>query len=309
MNRENEDVEFRYYSVDDEFPVLPLVGSRWDSKEAAVDIKNNKPHFHNLMEIGYCHHGKGKMLINNCEYEYGSGTFTIIPKFLLHDTISDIGEKNYWEYLFIDAEEFMGKCFLQNFKGENILEDVDNNYICSNKDDMPDLAGTIEAIIDEFRDREQFYKERANALIISLFLIYARRFKPQTINDDVLKNRRAIVTVLEYINNRYGDNITVASLAKRCSMSEPYFRKMFKSVVGKTPLEHINMVRIQKACNLLLSDEETIINVALRCGYSSVSTFNRNFIRYVGCTPSEYRQNHLLYKGDENFTKENYPEW
>lgn len=309
MPKRKEDVEFRYYTVDENFPILPLIGSRWESTYGAMGGKVCKLHFHNLMEIGYCHKGEGILTIEDQKIRYGPGTFTIIPKDVLHDTMSDHGAINFWEYLFVDEKRFINDFYLKDFDGSGIFDGIETSYIVSTISDNHVMGDTILQILQEFKNRENFYKERANALMISLLLSHAREKQPQSVAEDVVKNRRSIMTVLEYINNKYDESVTVASLAKLCNMSEPYFRRIFKGIVGRAPLEHLNKVRIQKSCIFLLRDDETIINVALQCGFSSVSTFNRNFIRYVGCTPSEYRQNHTIHRGVEKFTIENYPGW
>ena len=307
--RNKEDVEFRYYTVDNEFPVLPLVGDHWMATTASLGKPSLKLHFHNLLEIGYCHQGEGTLTVEDSEFPYGPGTFTIIPRNVLHDTRSKKGSMNFWEYIFVDEKLFLEKFYLGAFEGKGIFEGIETSFLVSDEESQPLIATEIRAILEEFRSRSKYYREKVNALLINLFLSHARAKQPQSIGDDIVKNRSAIMTVLEYIDNNFDEDMTVTSLARMCSVSEPYFRRIFKSVTDRTPLEHINRVRIQKACVFLLRDEESIINVALKCGFSSVSTFNRNFIRYVGCTPSEYRQNHTVHRGVENFTKRNYPGW
>jgi len=307
--RNKEDVEFRYYTVDNEFPVLPLVGDHWMATTASLGQPSPKLLFHNLLEIGFCHSGEGTLTIEDSELPYSPGTFTIIPRNVLHDTRSKRGSLNFWEYIFVDEKLFLEKFYLGAFEGKGIFDGIETSFLVSNDREQPAMAAKVTAILEEFRTRQKYYKENVNALLISLFLSHARAKQPQAIGDDIVKNRSAIMAILEYIDNNFDEDMTVTSLAKMCSVSEPYFRRIFKSVTDRTPLEHINRVRIQKACVFLLRDEESIINVALKCGFSSVSTFNRNFIRYVGCTPSEYRQNHTVHRGVENFTIRNYPGW
>ena len=309
LKKNKEDVEFRYYTVDSEFPVLPLVGDHWMATTASLGKPSLKLHFHNLLEIGYCHQGEGTLTVEDSEYSYAPGTFTIIPKNILHDTQSKKGSMNFWEYIFVDEKLFLEKFYLNNFDGKGIFEGIETSFLVSDEKSQPLMAAEIKSILEEFRSRSKYYREKVNALLVDLFLSHARAKQPQSIGDDIVKNRSAIMAVLEYIDNNFDEDMTVSSLAKMCSVSEPYFRRIFKSVTDRTPLEHINRVRIQKACVFLLRDEESIINVALKCGFSSVSTFNRNFIRYVGCTPSEYRQNHTVHRGVENFTIRNYPGW
>jgi len=52
---------------------------------------NGMLHFHNLLEIGYCYHGSGRLIIEDREYRYSDNMYTFIPKNVPHTTISDPG--------------------------------------------------------------------------------------------------------------------------------------------------------------------------------------------------------------------------
>ena len=56
------------------------------------------------------------------------------------------------------------------------------------------------------------------------------------------------------------------------------------------PLEYINQVRISMACEQLKRTDEPIAEIAAKCGFSTNSTFNRNFRQYMGVTPMEWRR-------------------
>ncbi|MFD2701020.1 helix-turn-helix transcriptional regulator [Paenibacillus shunpengii] len=71
-------------------------------------------------------------------------------------------------------------------------------------------------------------------------------------------------------------------MAKLCCMSERYFMKFFKSVMGKTFIHYLNYVRLSEAEKLLLSSELTITEAALQSGFNDPSYFvlERQLTRY-----------------------------
>ncbi|MBQ8409990.1 MAG: helix-turn-helix domain-containing protein [Clostridia bacterium] len=83
---------------------------------------------------------------------------------------------------------------------------------------------------------------------------------------------------------------SIYSLAVRAEMSEVYFRKLFKSVMGVSPAKFITDCRIARAKELLTAEYLSPVDVAERCGFSSVSYFCRVFKKSVGITPSEYKK-------------------
>ena len=81
--------------------------------------------------------------------------------------------------------------------------------------------------------------------------------------------------------------------ARSCSMSESYFRKQFARIMGMSPMEHVNRYRVHRAMNLLRTTSDSIQNIAVRAGYSSLAAFNRNFKQYAGLSPSDWRRSRL----------------
>ena len=105
MPKQKETIEFRYYNIPDGSYVLPKIGEGWE-QEYGLGM-NGMLHFHNLLEIGYCYHGSGRLIIEDREYRYSDNMYTFIPKNVPHTTISDPGNICSWEFLFIDLERFI----------------------------------------------------------------------------------------------------------------------------------------------------------------------------------------------------------
>ena len=72
--------------------------------------------------------------------------------------------------------------------------------------------------------------------------------------------------------------------------SETHFRRVFTSYMHMSPLEYINKVRIQTACEILKKTDESIADIAYKCGFTTNSTFNRNFRQLMGMSPAEWRK-------------------
>ena len=63
--------------------------------------------------------------------------------------------------------------------------------------------------------------------------------------------------------------------------------------MGCSPLEYIHRLRINRACDLLLSTTDSILSISLAVGFDSVSSFNRQFIQATGLPPSKWRCKHM----------------
>ena len=95
---------------------------------------------------------------------------------------------------------------------------------------------------------------------------------------------------MDYISDHYMEPIREEQLAKYSHLSETHFRRVFTEYMHMGPLEYINTVRIRTACEHLKKTEEPVADIAHKCGFTTNSTFNRNFKQMMGVTPVEWRK-------------------
>jgi AraC-like DNA-binding protein len=106
-----------------------------------------------------------------------------------------------------------------------------------------------------------------------------------------IKNNKRMDEILRYITLNYTKPLTIPHIAGRFFISEYHLSRTFKKYVGKSITEYINMMRLDKAMNLLQSHpERKISTIAKECGFHTVSHFNHEFQKNFGMAPSEYRR-------------------
>ena len=101
--------------------------------------------------------------------------------------------------------------------------------------------------------------------------------------------RPQILPALTYIEEHYRSDIRAAELAKQCGLSEPHFRRVFREYVSMPPIDYLNSVRIREACRMMDRRDCPMDLVASDCGFSSVSSFTRNFRKFMGTTPYQWK--------------------
>ena len=100
-----------------------------------------------------------------------------------------------------------------------------------------------------------------------------------------------IAAAKSHIDKSFTDQaLSVSLLAKNASMSEVYFRRLFKSEYKISPSQYITSVRLKNAKNLMKYPFLTLDDCSLQSGFSSVQYFCRTFKKNTGITPSEYRR-------------------
>lgn len=93
----------------------------------------------------------------------------------------------------------------------------------------------------------------------------------------------------DFINDHAHETLDRDTLAQIVHMSGSGFSRFFRTHTGMTFQEFVSDVRVSRACKLLASNEYSITEIALRCGFMESSTFNRTFKRLRGTTPTKYR--------------------
>ena len=104
------------------------------------------------------------------------------------------------------------------------------------------------------------------------------------------RSLRQIMVVLQLMSNQLERRWSVASLAAKVGMSRSSFALAFKSAVGQSPLDYLTQIRMDKAAELLKSDEIALKDVSFLVGYNSDDAFSRMFKHCFGVSPREYRK-------------------
>jgi AraC-like DNA-binding protein/quercetin dioxygenase-like cupin family protein len=121
-------------------------------------------------------------------------------------------------------------------------------------------------------------------LIGFLSRCYSALQEPRT--EPVLGISRA----LSYIEQHYGEPLTIGQLVREARMSESTFMRRFREAVGRTPVDYLIHTRVTRACELLRqNDGQKLAVIAEACGFEDANYFSRQFHRIMGCTPRAYR--------------------
>ena len=109
------------------------------------------------------------------------------------------------------------------------------------------------------------------------------------INNYKISETERMQKVHNYVLQHFAHEIRLGDVASLAGMTEAAFCRYFKARANKTFIDFVNEIRIGHACKLLLENKFSIAQIAYDSGFDSLSNFNRNFKRYIGHTPREYK--------------------
>ncbi|BBI35774.1 helix-turn-helix transcriptional regulator [Cohnella abietis] len=157
---------------------------------------------------------------------------------------------------------------------------------------LTDIGATsklLERIIEEINGDKLTSRLKIKASMLDLISTYLDSF-PINMNDGAPSEElQKIDLVLNYIDEHLADNITVENLAKQVFLHPNYFIVFFKSILGYSPIQYVNLRRMELAKSLLLQQEWNVSAVASKVGMQ-IYYFSRMFKTHTGVTPSHYRK-------------------
>jgi len=96
--------------------------------------------------------------------------------------------------------------------------------------------------------------------------------------------------IVEYLSEHCTERLRLADVSAQFGLSPQYFCSFFKENLGRTLVQHVNFLRIERASRLLRESDLPILEISLSVGFDNVSYFIKRFREVYGCTPTDYRR-------------------
>ncbi len=139
------------------------------------------------------------------------------------------------------------------------------------------------------------FGENCQPMIESIETLIVIQLLRDTLSDRLIKgksrfsNNDYITKAIDYMNEYYSSNITIAEICKSIYISPCHFQRIFKKDMDQTPYNYLMEIRVNKAKERLLEDTISIEEVARLCGFVSSAHFSSAFKRMEGISPSAFR--------------------
>lgn len=150
------------------------------------------------------------------------------------------------------------------------------------------LTNCIQKIRYEFSEKKKSYDYFIKSYIYEVTAILYRNEILVDYNE-WLQRVRPLTEVLKYINEHYNEHISLSKISGILNFHSSYFCKFFKNIIGFSFIEYLNLVRLNKAKELMKSTSKSITEISFEVGFSSVSYFIKTFRKYNYCSPNKYR--------------------
>lgn len=250
-------------------------------------------HYHNAMEIIVCAENQYFITTNSRTYTLEPGDILLIPPYMLHELRSKPSGARFIYLIDID----MLRCF-QDYKALDpaFMEP----YLCtaaSRPKIYRHVYDSLMRMADIYFSHQVFWEISIYSVLLELFAAIGADHYLQDTDDSIenaadsqSENYVLFSNLLNFIDTHYADDLTLEQAAEYIGFSKYHFTRLFKQHTNTTFHNYLCHKRIQAAQSLLTEDRNRpITDIAFCSGFNNLTTFNRCFSKYAGCSPTEYR--------------------
>ncbi len=188
-------------------------------------------------------------------------------------------------YSYIKSVDPSNKDFVKNFYW-NLISSINNIR-------MSLMSGDSDKKL-EYSELSGLYgliEKCSNADELNTLLDESARSITSKVNSYNNKSIKLILRkAVEYLQKHYNEQITLNEVAEHTFVSTYYISRMFKKEMGKNFVDYLNEIRIEKAKEMLRDVRYKTYEVAEQVGIPDAHYFSKLFKKYVGVTPTEFRE-------------------
>ena len=250
-------------------------------------------HSHDFVEIVYVAKGTGIHLVNEKKYNVSEGDIFLINYDTKHAFAAQNGSlllyncvftPSYFDHTLNGSRNFFD--ITDRFLIGDLYANFSTDYIfvSARGSEANHVQNIYERLFHEFNTKQLGYRDIMRGYIIELLVIICRL----NLNVDSERTKK-MLEIIEHINVHYMEKLCAEDLAVIAGFSVSHFRRVFKSLTGKTLNLYIQTIRIHEACKLLKDKNINVEQVAEAVGYSDMKHFYSVFKRITGKLPKDFR--------------------
>jgi AraC-like DNA-binding protein len=108
---------------------------------------------------------------------------------------------------------------------------------------------------------------------------------------------RRLCLTRDWLRDDEEPRMSVNQVARRAGIAPHHFIRLFRAVFGETPHHYRSLAQIERAKHLLILTDQTVTEVCMAVGFSSLGSFSTLFTRRVGISPSMFQRRHRAAAG------------
>lgn len=277
-----------YTNIDSYNPQILFVVDAYHSSE--TPIPETSYHCHDdFIELSFVTSGSVDYLIENNNYTLRKGQVLISNPGIYHKELFNPNTNCRELHLGLTNINIFS-----NYK-KNFIDVGDKNVLTLNTY-RNEILKTCNEIIEEQKRHKQTSPFMLKSLVMKLIVLLHREINEETPNLDSQefsfksREKKTIVeTITKYLNENYTQDISLYTLSRNMYLSPVYISKIFKEIMGDSPINYLIQIRLSKARLLLKDTDYSIKTISKMVGYNDPYYFSKLFKKYYGISPNKVR--------------------
>ncbi|MGN8842021.1 helix-turn-helix domain-containing protein [Niallia sp. HCP3S3_B10] len=234
---------------------------------------NFPSHLHRCFELLFLMEGEMEVIISQKSYHLSTGQFLLILPYEIHSFITK-------------SQSHAKICIFSPDYVPTFHKMIENGSL---ENPIFNLSLEADSLVSRtlFKDSSNLLEQKA-----CLYLLLSELMGQTSLIKGEKQDQELLHKLLTFIQAHFTESITLKSIAGKLGYNYNYLSKYFNHNVNMSFVDFLNETRVNYACYLLIYSDHNISEIAFLCGYESIRSFNRNFVKIKLCTPKEYRENH-----------------
>ncbi|MNI26685.1 HTH-type transcriptional activator Btr [compost metagenome] len=231
--------------------------------------------------------GKGTFMINGTQYPAEPGKlFFYSPGMKVERTTDPENPIEYYFLRFHYTETYVEKeQWIYNEQPQAPFP-LQGMYTVHN---TPQLIYLLEQLDILWKKRGHITAMRRKLILQDFFLALMLDFRTQKITGDTTA---AIELTQDYMTSHYQEPLTLEGLAQMAGLSMSHYSRLFKKIIGYSPIDYLTHLRMDRAKELLSLSDYRLKSIASSVGYTDEFYFSRIFKKVTGQSPRDYAKKH-----------------
>lgn len=258
-----------------------------------LDFSCVPTHWHDEIELIIIKKGEGIVQVDLIKYPVCAGDIIFVLPGKLHSIEEKTGYKMEYENILFCKEllisqndDLCSSAFLQPLFHGNLTVDCFLHHSIPQYEELKTIIENIDRVSSK---RPTGYQLAIKGYLYQFFFMIVSSHNEKAPQKAEQKKLDKIKIVIKYIEDHYGEPITLAQMASLCHYSESHFMKFFKQQMRESFVSYLNNYRLTMASRLLTTSSATVLEIANIVGFDNLSYFNRIFKKRYGITPKQMR--------------------
>lgn len=253
-------------------------------------------HTHDFVELVLILDGRAQHLTKDASYPLAAGDAFVIKPGFAHG-YRDTRQLELCNILFDPAGLDLPRADLSRLPGYHALFELEPSFRDTHRfqsrlflppAQRQQVMEWADLLAQELEARQDGYEHLSLALLIRIVGYLARAYTGMT--TPASRTLLAVNQVVSHIEHHYAATVSLRELAQMAHMGERSLQRYFQQAFGVSPVNYVNRLRVNKACQLLTEPHLNITQVADAVGITDSNYFARIFRRLTGTSPSAYRK-------------------